>query len=357
MKIFLKEPLSKCPGGFPASKNQLVPMEKSAIGRFSRGSSYTIDHFMNSQSKNNRFVFQTKGVCPPEIHFEVDEGVLRDVRFVGGGCPGNAKLVSRLLTGRPIQEVTGYLNGIDCRNGTSCPDQLALALKAAEQGGISPVESFRLHRETSAPGKIALIGGLDGNGSILEELIPQIRDFHVDAIYCLGNLTGKSPYSKECIQFLRKNEVVAVQGLTDWQYAQGIEKDFPPMAAHERDWLLRLPQVLHFSLGNRNGLAFFGEYIQNLPGFSDYEPFALEMNMVCGLTQYMQDETVFPALEAMIPQFEADIIVFSQPEKWGKWHVAGKDFISLGPAQKDGVLSWGLLEAGPEKTEFSIMTI
>ena len=71
----------------------------------------------------------------------------------------------------------------------------------------------------------------------------------------------------------------------------------------------------------------------------------------------MQDETVFPALEAMIPQFEADIIVFSQPGKWGNWHVAGKDFISLGPAQKDGVLSWGLLEAGPEKTEFSIMTI
>ena len=39
----------------------------------------------------------------------------------------------------------------------------------------------------------------------------------------------------------------------------------------------------------------------------------------------MQDETVFPALEAMIPQFQADIILFSQMKIWGSWHVGGKD--------------------------------
>ena len=312
---------------------------------------------MDNQEKNNRFVFQTEGVCPPEIHFEVDEGVLTDVRFVGGGCSGNATLVSRLLTGKPIQEVEKYLTGIDCRNGTSCPDQLALAVKAAEQGGISPVESFRLHLETSTANRIALLGSLNGNGTILEKLISGIRDSHVDTIYCMGNLTGDTPYNKELIQFLCKNEMVAIQGLTDWQYAHGVEMASPPMAVRERDWLLRLPQVLEFSLGNKKGMAFFGEYIQDLPGFSDYEPFALEMNMVCGLTQFMEDDTVFPALEAMIPQFQADIIVFSETEKWGNQHVAGKDFISLGPARTDGVLSWGLLEAGREKTKFSVMTI
>jgi hypothetical protein len=44
-----------------------------------------------------RFVYQTKGVCPPEIHFQTQGDLLKEVRFIGGGCPGNAKLVSRML--------------------------------------------------------------------------------------------------------------------------------------------------------------------------------------------------------------------------------------------------------------------
>ena len=281
----------------------------------------------------------------------------RDVRFVGGGCPGNATLVSRLLKGRPIREVEEYLAGIHCRNGTSCPDQLALALRAAERGEIPPVESFRLHRGKFERDENCLGGWAGWKWNDFEKLVSVIKDYPVDAIYCMGNLTGKSAHNSECVRFLQKNEILAVQGLTDWRYAQGTEVDLPPMVARERDWLLRLPQVLQFSLGNKSGLAFFGDYIRDLPGFSDYEPFALEMNMVCGLTQFMEDEAVFPALEAMIPQFEADIIVFSQPGYWGNWHVAGKEFISLGPAHADGLLSWGLLEAGEESVQFSIMEL
>jgi len=77
--------------------------------------------------------------------------------------------------------------------------------------------------------------------------------------------------------------------------------------------------------------------------------------MVCGLTNFMQDETVFPALEAMIPQFGVDIIIFSQLKKWGHWHIAGKDFISLGPASDANGLAWGQLEVDDEKIEFKIM--
>ncbi|MBW2707533.1 MAG: hypothetical protein JRD84_14660 [Deltaproteobacteria bacterium] len=73
------------------------------------------------------------------------------------------------------------------------------------------------------------------------------------------------------------------------------------------------------------------------------------------MTNFMQDETVFPALEAMIPQFQADIIIFSQLKKWGHWHIAGKDFISLGPASDEKGLAWGLLEVVDEKIEFKIM--
>jgi hypothetical protein len=46
----------------------------------------------------------------------------------------------------------------------------------------------------------------------------------------------------------------------------------------------------------------------------------------------------------MIPQLQADIILFSQIKKWGHWQIAGKDFISVGPALQNNRLSWGILQ-------------
>ncbi len=91
---------------------------------------------MDSNDKTKRYIYQTTGVCPPEIHFELSEGVLEQVRFVGGGCPGNAKLVGALLRGKDIGEALGLLKGIECRNDTSCPDQLARAIEAALRGSL-----------------------------------------------------------------------------------------------------------------------------------------------------------------------------------------------------------------------------
>lgn len=102
-------------------------------------------------------------------------------------------------------------------------------------------------------------------------------------------------------------------------------------------------------------MAFFGQYIQNLAGYSDFEPFALEMNMVCNLTQFLQDETVFPALEAMVPQFEAQIVLFSQIRKWGQWTMGGIEFISVGPALSDNALAWGLMEATDGGIRFRVI--
>jgi len=76
-----------------------------------------------------------------------------------------------------------------------------------------------------------------------------------------------------------------------------------------------LPQALSFQIGQKTGMAFFGGYVQELPGFCDFEPFALEMNMVCSMTDFLKDETVFPAVEAMVPQFEAQVILFSQARR------------------------------------------
>jgi hypothetical protein len=115
--------------------------------------------------------------------------------------------------------------------------------------------------------------------------------------------------------------------------------------------------VAGFALQEKKGLIFFGDYIQALPDYSDFEPFALEMNMVCGLTDFMRDESVFPALETMIPQFKVDIVIFGQLKKWGHWHLAGKDFISIGPALDAKGLSWGRLAVAHGKIDFQIMTV
>ena len=316
---------------------------------------------MKSNNEPLRFVFHTKGVCPPEIHFQIQEGALKELRFVGGGCPGNAQLVSRFLQGKPLNEVLELLKEIeeiDCRNGTSCPDQLAKALMAAQDGTLDPTRSFRVYTDPEARDRIGLIGDVSGRADILESLVRQMRKKEVDTIYCLGNLTGNSLENREVLRLLQKKEILGIQGELDFQYAQGEEpEDFPPLELKERDYLVRLPHMLSFQIGDKRGMGFFGQYLQNLPGFSDFEPFALEMNMVCDLTHFLQDETVFPALEAMVPQFEAQTILFSQIKKWGHWTIGGIDFISIGPAMRDKELAWGLLQARGEGIDFRIMRL
>ncbi|MCF6178550.1 MAG: TIGR03905 family TSCPD domain-containing protein [Geopsychrobacter sp.] len=71
--------------------------------------------------------FATQGTCAKFIDFEIKDDQLTKVRFIGG-CNGNLQAVSRLVEGRPCREVIELLRGIECRNSTSCPDQLAQAL-------------------------------------------------------------------------------------------------------------------------------------------------------------------------------------------------------------------------------------
>ncbi len=77
--------------------------------------------------------YKTQYTCSREILFDVDENnVLTAVRFVGG-CAGNTQGVAKLAVNRPIDEVISLLEGTQCRMGTSCPDQLAKALKAYKE--------------------------------------------------------------------------------------------------------------------------------------------------------------------------------------------------------------------------------
>lgn len=71
--------------------------------------------------------YKTRGTCSVEINFEVENDIVKNVKFIGG-CRGNTQGVARLAEGRNIDELIDSLSGIDCRGGTSCPDQLAQAL-------------------------------------------------------------------------------------------------------------------------------------------------------------------------------------------------------------------------------------
>ncbi len=79
--------------------------------------------------ENNVFYHMNKGVCSNSIAFEVNGENLSNVRFEGG-CNGNTSGISSLVEGMPIKDVISRLEGIHCGfRPTSCPDQLATALK------------------------------------------------------------------------------------------------------------------------------------------------------------------------------------------------------------------------------------
>ena len=73
--------------------------------------------------------YKTFGTCSRAIHFEIQDDIIQSVEFVGG-CDGNTAGLSKLLVGMQIDTVIERLSGINCNGkGTSCPDQLARALK------------------------------------------------------------------------------------------------------------------------------------------------------------------------------------------------------------------------------------
>lgn len=79
-----------------------------------------------------RFSYKPKGVCAAEISFDINDGIVSNVSFVRG-CSGNTAGICRLVDGMPVDYVIAKLKGTQCgTKGTSCPDQLALALEASK---------------------------------------------------------------------------------------------------------------------------------------------------------------------------------------------------------------------------------
>lgn len=78
-----------------------------------------------------KYTFTPSGVCSVKIEFDLDNGTVSNVKFTRG-CSGNTQGVGALCEGRKADEVVKCLEGIKCgAKGTSCPDQLAKAIKMA----------------------------------------------------------------------------------------------------------------------------------------------------------------------------------------------------------------------------------
>ncbi|MCR5327976.1 MAG: TIGR03905 family TSCPD domain-containing protein [Saccharofermentans sp.] len=72
--------------------------------------------------------FSPRGVCAMKIDFDIEDGKLYNVKFIGG-CNGNLKAIGKLIEGKDAKEVADVLRGNDCNmKGTSCADQLAKAI-------------------------------------------------------------------------------------------------------------------------------------------------------------------------------------------------------------------------------------
>lgn len=77
------------------------------------------------------YEYKTRGVCSARIEFDIDQGLVKNVKFTNG-CNGNTQGVSRLVEGMDAKEAISRLKGINCNGkGTSCPDQLAIAISEA----------------------------------------------------------------------------------------------------------------------------------------------------------------------------------------------------------------------------------
>ena len=78
-----------------------------------------------------QYEYKTKGTCSQRILFEINDGVISNVQYIGG-CHGNLQGISKLVEGMNAQDVIDRIEGIRCgMKPTSCPDQLAKAIKEA----------------------------------------------------------------------------------------------------------------------------------------------------------------------------------------------------------------------------------
>jgi len=288
------------------------------------------------------YAYKTKGVCAREVHFELSGNRIHWVRFLGGGCPGNAEAVGKLAAGRDVRELIGLMKGISCRNGASCADQLALALMEALEGRLPP-SSISVVRDPSSFSRIAVVAEINGDAPALGRFLRWSANAHLDAVFCLGNQIGDGPNNDEVIHRIHEQGWRCVLGPRDHQALFGCTCREDPsqwvgvsLAPPSREILGKLPHLRLCRIGNEDVLLFYDGYVQDLDGFSEFAPFSTELLMVGNLSDYLRDETVFPALEAMTSQFGVRMVLFGHTGVNKHVRLGGVDFVNVGSLSVEG---------------------
>lgn len=84
-----------------------------------------------------KYNYKTENTCSKEIEFDLNDNVVTNVKFLGGGCPGNLQAVPKLVEGLTVEEIVNKVGGINCGfRGTSCANELAKAVKKAYEESI-----------------------------------------------------------------------------------------------------------------------------------------------------------------------------------------------------------------------------
>lgn len=291
------------------------------------------------------YVYRTKGICPPEIHFELSGNIIKNVRFVGGGCKGNAQLISRLLEGRDVSELNPILQGIQCRNDTSCPDQLSQAIELVQKGELTEADSIKIYESPSSYSRVAVIAEVNGN---LEALRSALK-IPAEAVFCLGNLTGPGGENDAVVELARKQKLIFAQGPYD--------RTLPCAKPENQDFLLQAPLFLSFQLSEKRVAGFYNGFIQDIKGFSDFSRYSLELLMVSNLSDYLRNEMVYPALEAMTEQFSAAVVLFAFTGTYKHINLGKADFVNVGALQEGGAYRYALLEWEQGQLRVSFKTI
>jgi uncharacterized protein (TIGR03905 family) len=285
--------------------------------------------------------FKPQGICPKEIHLDIEGGILKELSFLGGGCQGNSYLVSKLLQGKPVRELIPLLKGIPCREGTSCPDQVAKAFELDQREGLPTAEMNILTIEERWK-RIGVFSGIHGDLQNLKKVLEQLSSKNLDRLICLGGLIGETFFREEIVSLLVMGKVILLQDPSDLRINHHKEVSKPG-----KEFLSQLPALLEFQLGRLKGIAFHGGAMEEIPGFSEYGKYGADINAIIYLSDYLRNEHVYPAFETLSRQFWANLYVFNNTDDPFYKTLPNRHFVDVGKitpmVSKKG--SYAILEA------------
>ena len=285
--------------------------------------------------------FKPTGICPKEIQLDIEGGILKQLSFLGGGCRGNSHLICKILQGKRIEELIPLLKGIPCREGTSCPDQVAKALELDQKEGLPTAEMKILTIEEQWE-RIGVFSGIHGDLQSLKKVLEQLSSKKFDKLICLGGLMGEGFFCDESVFELDKAKAILLEDPSDLRIRHSKEVSNPG-----NQFLSQLPALLEFKLGKLRGIAFHGGAMEEIPGYSEYGKYGADINAIIYLSNYLRDEHVFPAFETVSKQFWANLYVFNHTEEPSYKILPNRHFVNVGkinPAEGNK-RSYAIMEA------------